>query len=100
MSKKGFFTAISLLLAAAILVAAGVVFIPRLCHHCDNCGEFFTGTGYYANIVSNALSNLTGNEEKILCKDCAVKEHALAIATGGSVQDYKRPLFETDKEGE
>ena len=87
---------ISVLLIAAVVVAA-VVFVPRLPHTCDNCGEFFVGTGYEANVVSNALTQLSGQEDKILCKDCAAKEHALAIATGKSLSDFKRPLFEEEE---
>ena len=83
---------VSVLLIVAVVVAA-VVFVPRLTHTCDNCGEFFVGTGYEANVVSNALTQLTGQEDKILCKECAAKEHALAIATGKSLSDFKRPLF-------
>ncbi len=87
---------IALVLAAAILVAAAVVFGPRLLHNCDNCGGFFVGTGYYTNIISSTLSDWTGGEDKIICADCAAKDHALAIAAGQSIQDFKRPLFETE----
>ena len=80
---------VSVLLIVAVVVAA-VVFVPRLTHTCDNCGEFFVGTGYEANVVSNALTQLT---DCGLCKECAAKEHALAIATGKSLSDFKRPLF-------
>lgn len=90
---------IAVILVVAILVAAGAVFGPRLLHNCDNCGKFFVGTGYYANFITNTLGGLTGAEEKILCGECAAKEHALAIAAGQSIQDFKRPLFE-QPEGE
>ena len=86
---------IARILFAAIVVAALVVFIPKLTHTCDNCDKFFVGTGYTANKVSDLITSLTGQEDKILCKDCAAKEHALAIATGKSLKDFRRPLFET-----
>lgn len=85
---------IALVLVVAIVVAAGVILIPRLTHHCDNCGQFFFGTGYYANIITNTLTDLAGTDSKILCLDCAVTEHAVAIATGSSIKDFERPLFE------
>lgn len=85
------------LVAIAVIVVALVVFVPRLTHTCDNCGSFFVGTGYTANVVSNALTSLSGQEDKILCKDCAAKEHALAIAAGKSLEDFKRPLFEEEE---
>lgn len=81
---------------AVVIVAALVVFAPRLMHLCDNCGDFFIGTGYHANVVSNAITGLSGQEDKILCKDCAAKEHALAIAAGKSIKDFQRPLFDQD----
>lgn len=89
---------IATLVAAAIIIAAAVIFVPRLAHTCDNCADFFIGTGYTANVVSNAISSITGAEDKILCKDCAAKEHALAIATGKSLTDFQRPLFEQSEE--
>ena len=85
---------IALIVLVAIVAAAGVVFVPRLTHTCDNCDTFFVGTGYTANILSNAISSISGGEEKILCKDCAAKEHALSIVTGKSLNDFRRPLFD------
>lgn len=80
-------------LAAVVLIAAAVVLVPRLTHACDNCGDFFVGTGYTANAVSDVITSITGQEDKILCEDCAIKEHALEIAMGKSIEDFKRPLF-------
>lgn len=88
---------IAIVLVIAILAGTIAVFAPRLLHHCDNCDQFFVGTGYYANIVTNTLTQWQGAEEKVICADCAAKEHALAILAGKSIQDFKRPLFE-DKE--
>jgi len=85
---------IALVVVVAILVGAAVFFIPRLTHTCDHCGEFFFGTGYRANIISNILTDIAGKKDKVLCVDCAVKEHALAIATGASVSDFQIPLFD------
>ena len=80
------------------IVAAAVFFGPKIVHTCDNCADVFVGAGYSANVVSNAITSLTGQEDKILCKDCAAKEHAVAIAAGKSLDDFKRPLFEEKTE--
>lgn len=80
---------ISLAIAVAI-VAAGVVFVPEIAHTCDDCGEFFIGVGYEPNIVEDLLSS----EEQIICGKCAEKQHAVSIAMGKSVDDFKRDLFE------
>lgn len=93
MTKQSFLITVAIVLVVGILVGAAVIFLPRLCHTCDNCADFFLGTGYYANIVSNTITSLSGQENKILCKDCAAKEHALAIAAGKSLEDFQRPLF-------
>lgn len=85
---------IALVVVVAIVVGSAVFFIPRLTHNCSNCDEFFVGTGYRANIISNTLTDIAGEKDKILCVDCAVKEHALAIATGASVSDFQIPLFD------
>lgn len=86
---------ISLIVAVAV-IAAGVVFLPKLIHGCDECGEFFIGTGYEPNVVSDIVSDILDPEaeDKIICKACAEKQHAIAIGLGGSVDDYKLPLFD------
>lgn len=82
---------------AVVVIAVAsllIVFAPRLAHHCDNCDTFFIGTGYYANDLSNAVSSITGHDNKLLCEECAMQEHAIAIGFGKSLDEYKRPLFE------
>ncbi len=96
---------IALILVVALVVAAGFIFVPRLAHTCDNCGQFFVGTGYYPNVITSTITGIAGGTEKILCLDCATREHALAIAAGASIKDFERPLFElpeeqTDTKGE
>ena len=92
--SKGRSKIIVIILVVLILAGAGIVFGPRLVHRCSNCDKVFVGTGYYANIISDAVTTLTGEDEKILCKDCAEDEHAVSIFAGKSVEDFKRPLFE------
>lgn len=85
---------ISILLVLAILVAGGAVLGPRLIHRCDNCDRAFVGTGYYANVISDSVSSLFGNDSKILCSECAGISHALELMAGKSLGDFRRPLFE------
>lgn len=80
---------VSLVIVVAIIVA-GVVFVPKIAHTCDDCQKFFLGSGYEPNIVEDFLSD----EERIICKSCAEEQHALSIAMGKSVDDFKRDLFE------
>lgn len=91
--KRKKITAIIVAAILVLVIAAGVVFVPRLIHRCDNCGKTFVGTGYYPNVVTSTIAGLTQQEEKILCGDCAKDEHALALATGKSIEEFKRPLF-------
>ena len=85
MTKK-----IILIAVAAVVVISGVLFVPRLIHKCDDCGDVFLGTGYTANVVSDLFSK----DDQIICRECAEKQHALSIAFGKSVDDFKRGLFD------
>ena len=78
---------ISGIVVLMVLLASAAVFVPRLVHICDRCDERFVGTGYHAN-------PLFTEEDERLCRDCAKEDHAFRIALGGSVEDYKRGLFE------
>ena len=78
------------IICVVLIVVLAAVFLPRLIHKCDNCEKIFVGTGYNANVISDLISDIQNKDEKILCKDCAEKEHPLA---GDSLKDYKRPLF-------
>ncbi|MCR5783064.1 MAG: hypothetical protein K6G90_10065 [Clostridia bacterium] len=95
MAKSRKKSKLPVIIVVIVLVAVlAIVFVPRLVHKCDNCGKTFVGTGYSGNIISEALAD----REKILCKDCAEKEHAVSGFFGGSIEDYKRPLFGSAKE--
>lgn len=78
----------SLVLIVAV-IAAGVVFVPKLVHKCDSCEETFFGAGYEPSAVVDLLSG----EEGIICKECAEKQHVLEIGLGKSVEDFKKDLF-------
>lgn len=86
---------IIIIIVAVAVVAAGIVFLPRLIHGCDECGKFFLGTGYEPNLVSDIVSDILDPdaEDKIICKECAEEQHAVAIGLGSSVDDFKLPLF-------
>ena len=79
---------ICLVIIAAIVIA-GIIFIPKFTHTCDDCDKFFIGAGYAPNIIEDILSD----DEQIICKECAKKQHKLSIAMGKSVDDFKRDLF-------
>ncbi len=78
------------LVVVAIVVIAGIVFVPKVTHTCDDCGKFFIGTGYEPNMLEDFLSE----DEQIICEDCAKDQHALSIAMGKSLDEFKRDLFE------
>lgn len=80
--------AVSVILAIAVIVA-GIVFVPKVVHTCSSCEKTFFGTGYEPNVVAGLISD----EDMIICKDCAQKQHALEIAVGKTLEDYRRPLF-------
>ena len=69
----------------AVIVILGFVFVPKLTHTCSDCGEFFVGTGYEPNV----LEDMMADEEMIICEDCAMQQHALALAMGKSLDEFK-----------
>lgn len=72
-----------------VVIVAAIFFGPKLLHTCDDCGEFFIGTGYEPNFVNDILSS----EDMIICKDCAEEQHALSSLVGQSLDEYKIDLF-------
>lgn len=77
------------LLLTVVLICAIVYFAPKLVHKCDDCEEWFAGTGYEANVLADAV---TGDDQTI-CKNCAEKQHTIGTTLGKSLDDYKKPLF-------
>ena len=73
------------------VVVAGIIFVPKLVHTCDDCEKTFVGAGYEPNIVSELLSSK--EDEQVICKDCAEEQHALSIALGKTLDDFKKDLF-------
>ncbi len=72
------------------LVLAGIFFIPKLVHTCDDCGAFFIGAGYEPSILEDIYSS----KELTICKKCAEEQHALSIAIGMDVDEYKKNIFD------
>lgn len=73
----------------AIIVIAAVAIGPKVVHTCDDCQETFFGAGYEPNAVSDFLSD----DVQIICEDCAMEQHAVAIKFGKSLEEYKYDLF-------
>lgn len=79
---------ISLVVVVAIVIA-GVIFVPKIAHTCDDCEKFFIGAGYEPNVVEDLLSDT----DQIICKECAEKQHAISITMGMSIDEFKRDIF-------
>ena len=79
---------ISTVLTLAIVIGLSAFFGPKLLHTCDDCEEFFVGLGYEPNSLLNLIE-----ESDVLCKDCAEKHHAVEIALGKELDEYRKPLF-------
>ena len=79
---------ISLVLIVAV-IAAGVIFVPKLVHTCDDCEKVFFGPGY----EPNALAGMIKKEETVICKDCAETHHAVSLALGKELKEFQKALF-------
>lgn len=79
---------ISIVLVIAVVIA-GIVFVPKLTHTCSDCEEFFVGAGYEPNVINDMLSD----ETQIICEECAEKQHAIELALGKSLDDFKLDVF-------
>lgn len=78
------------LVLVVVVVVLGIVFVPKLTHTCDSCGEFFVGAGYEPNVLVDYVSET----EQIICKECALSQHAFMIQMGGATLDeFKRDIF-------
>lgn len=87
--KKSSVVAIIVSFAAVALIAvSAVIFVPRVIHTCDDCGQTFFGTGYRPNILADVIS-----DDQTICKDCAARQHAIEIALGYSLDGFKKGLF-------
>lgn len=65
-----------------------LVYVPQFFHVCKDCETFFVGSGYEQNIFVGAVMNDNG----VLCKNCAEKQHSLSITLGKSLNDYKKSV--------
>jgi len=73
-----------------VVILAGAVFVlyPKLVLECDDCHETFFGTGY----VPNAIQEWASETEMIICEKCALEQHGFALATGKTLEEFKRPF--------
>ena len=62
----------------------------KLVNKCDNCGKIFIGPGYEATVISDTLAK----GDQILCKACAEKNHAIELALGKDLADFRRGLLD------
>ena len=77
------------ILLIIVFVCVIVYFAPKLVHKCDDCEKWFIGTGYEANVIADAISD----DDQIICKPCAEKQHKIGTTFGKSLEDYRRKLF-------
>ncbi len=80
------------ILVAIIIVLVGVFIGPKVVHECADCGETFFGAGYEP---SKVIEFFEGNddEESVICEKCAEEQHALALAMGDELDDFKKEIF-------
>lgn len=78
------------LLLTILIIGAIVYFAPKLVHKCDSCEEWFVGTGYDANVISDVISD----DDQTICKPCAEIQHKIETTFGKSLNDYRKKLFE------
>lgn len=77
-------------LVVVVAIAAVAIFVgSNLIHRCDDCEKIFFGAGYEPNIIEDFVSE----EEQIICKDCAENQHAVSVALGMSLDEFKREAF-------
>lgn len=77
------------IILVVVIIVAGFVLVPKVTHTCSDCEEFFVGAGYEPNVVNDLLSE----ETQIICEECAEKQHAIAIAMGKSLEEFKLDIF-------
>lgn len=77
------------LVVVAVIVVAGIIFVPKLAHTCDDCDKFFVGAGYEPNMLEDMMTD----DEQIICEECAEKQHAVSLALGKTLDEYKKDLF-------
>lgn len=79
---------ISLVVVVA-LVAVAFFVGSKVIHRCDDCEEVFFGAGYEPNIIEDFVSE----DDQMICKDCAEKQHAVSVALGMSLDEFKIDIF-------
>ena len=77
-------------LVKMVLIIAMVLYVPYYFHICVCCADFFVGPGYEANIIVD----LALEDGRVICRDCAEKQHAVSTFFGKDLEDFRRPWIE------
>ena len=72
------------LLLAVVFICALIYLAPKLVHKCDSCEDWFTGTGYEANIIADVVSD----DDQTICKSFL---NCFAVSTNQSTCAKKCP---------
>ncbi|MBQ3055420.1 MAG: hypothetical protein IJC88_04875 [Oscillospiraceae bacterium] len=72
--------------AAVLLIALLVPYVPYYFHGCDSCDKFFVGPGYEANVVVDLFSK----GEQLVCRECAESQHVVGTTFGKDIAEYRR----------
>ena len=76
-------------MVTAVLLAVVLTFCAlRLVHKCDTCDKLFLGTGYKPNAAKASAG------VRVVCKDCAAKQHAASAYFGDGLKEYRYGIFE------
>ena len=74
---------ISIIAIVVVLVIAAVYVINNV-NECSDCGKTFFGKGYEPNILNELLG-----DNQAICEDCAMKQHAISLGLGKTLEDFK-----------
>jgi len=77
------------LIATLLILVLLVLYVPYYVHPCSECGEWILGPGYKAN----KLVDLVSEDEVVVCRACAEKQHALSSVLGKDVEEFRRDAF-------
>lgn len=69
----------------AVIVVAIVFLGMKYINKCDSCEKIYLGLGYQPGFISE----LVNSDMEAVCKDCAEEQHAVQIALGKDIEEYK-----------
>ncbi|MBQ2963368.1 MAG: hypothetical protein IJE14_01775 [Clostridia bacterium] len=92
MAKKKKSFPIVPVLVLVIVVLVGAFVGPKVVHECADCGETFFGAGYEPSEVIEFLEGSKG-DDNVICEECAEEQHAIELALGKTLEDFKLDIF-------